>query len=87
MPRQPIWIYYGNRSAASPRYDVTLIADQLFRAERAFATLGRQERTDSKTERITQTLSGSARSIFWGVLAVVVLALLLLISRLLPKAQ
>ena len=84
---QPIWIYYGNRSAASPRYDVTLIADQLFRAERAFATLGRQERTDSKTERITQTLSGSAHSIFWGVLAVVVLALLLLISRLLPKAQ
>ncbi len=84
---QPIWIYYGNRSAASPRYDVTLIADQLFRAERAFATLGRQERTDSKTERIAQTLSGPARSIFWGVLAVVVLALLLLISRLLPKAQ
>jgi hypothetical protein len=66
---------------------VTLIADQLFRAERASATLGAQERPDSKTERITQTLSGSARSIFLGVLGVVVVALLLLISRLLPKAQ
>jgi hypothetical protein len=66
---------------------VTLIADQLFRAERASATLGGQERTDSKAERLTQTLSGSARSIFWGVLGAVVVALLLLISRLLPKAQ
>ena len=83
---QPIWIYYGNPDAALPRYDVTLIADQLFRAERASATLGAQENMGSKTERITQTLSGSARYIFWGVLWVVVVALLLLISRLLPKA-
>jgi hypothetical protein len=83
----PIWIYYGNRGGASPRYDVTLIANQLFRAERASATLGAQERPDSKTERITQTLSGSARSIFLGVFGVVVVGLLLVISRLLPKAQ
>jgi len=84
---QPIWIYYGNPDAALPRYDVTLIADQLFRAERASATLGAQENMGSKTERITQTLSGSARYIFWGVLWVVVVALLLLISRLLPKTE
>lgn len=82
---QPIWIYYGNPDAASPRYDVALIADQLFRAERAPATLGRQENMHSKTERIIQTLSGSSRYIFWSVLGIVVAALLLLISRLLPK--
>ena len=86
-PTQPIWIYYGNPDAASPRYDITLIADQLLRASRASATLGAQENMGSKTEQITQTLSGSARYIFWGVLGVVVVALLLLISRLLPKAQ
>jgi hypothetical protein len=40
---------------------------------------------DSKTERIIQTLSGSGLYIFWGVLGIVVAALLLLISRLLPK--
>jgi len=84
---QPVWIYYGNPDAALPRYDVTLIADQLFRAERASATLGPQENMGSKTELITQTLSGSGRYIFWGVLGVVVVALLLLMSRLLPKAQ
>jgi hypothetical protein len=84
---QPIWIYYGNPDTATPRYDVALIADQLFRAERATATLGRQENMHSKTERIIQTLSGSSLYIFWGVLGVVVAALLLLISRLLPKTQ
>ena len=81
---QPIWIYYGNPDAASPHYDVALIADQLFRAERAPAMLGRQENMHS-TERIIQTLSGSSLYVFWGVLGVVVAALLLLISRLLPK--
>jgi hypothetical protein len=82
---QPIWIYYGNPDAASPRYDVALIADQLLRAERAPATLGHPENMHSKTERIIRTLSGSSLYIFWGVLAIVVIALLLLISRLLPK--
>ncbi len=82
---QPIWIYYGNPDAAPPHYDVALVADQLFRAERAPATLGRQQNMDSKTERIIQTLSGSGLYIFWGVLGLVVAALLLLISRLLPK--
>ncbi len=84
---QPIWIYYGNPDALSPRYDVALIADQLFRAERASATVGRQENMHSKTERIIQTLSGSSLYIFWGMLGVVVAGLLLLISRLLPKPQ
>jgi hypothetical protein len=82
---QPIWIYYGNPNAAPPRYDLALVADQLFRAERAPATLGRQQNMDSKTERIIQTLSGSGLYIFWGMLGLVVAALLLLISRLLPK--
>jgi hypothetical protein len=84
---QPIKLYYGNPDAASPRYDVTLIADQLLRAERTSGTLGPQENVGSKTDRIIQTLSGPARYIFWGALAVVVVALLLLVSRLLPKAQ
>jgi hypothetical protein len=84
---QAIWIYYGNPSAAFPRYDVTLVADQLLQADRAAATLGPQDGTGSKTEPITQTLSGSARYIFWGILGLVVAGLLLLISRLLPKNQ
>jgi hypothetical protein len=84
---QPIWLYYGNPDALLPRYDVALIADQLLRAEHSPATLGQQENMHSKTERIIRTLSGSSLYIFWAVLALVVVVLLLLISRLLPKTQ
>jgi len=66
---------------------VALIADQLLRAERTPATLGRQENMHSKSERIIQTLSGSSLYIFWGVLGVVVIGLLVLVSRLLPRTQ
>jgi hypothetical protein len=34
---------------------------------------------------MAETLTGSTRYVFWGVLGIVVIALLLLISRLLPK--
>ncbi len=80
---QPIALYYGNDEAATPRYDAKLTAAQLLRSERTAAALGPQETL--KSERVTETLSGSARYIFWGVLGIVVVALLLLISRLLPK--
>ncbi len=80
---QPIALYYGNDEAATPRYDAKLIAAQLLRSERMAAALGSQETL--KSERVMETLSGSARYIFWGVLGIVVVALLLLISRLLPK--
>src|SRR5205823_1650873 len=80
---QPIALYYGNDEAGTPRYDVKLMAAQLLRSERTAAALGPQETL--KSERVTETLSGSARYIFWGVLGIVVAALLLLISRLLPK--
>jgi hypothetical protein len=80
---QPIALYYGNDEAGTPRYDAKLMAAQLLRSERTAAALGPQETL--KSERVTETLSGSARYIFWGVLGIVVAALLLLISRLLPK--
>jgi hypothetical protein len=80
---QPLALYYGNDEAASPRYDAKLMAAQLLRSERTAAALGPQETL--KSERVTETLRGSARYIFWGVLGIVVVALLLLISRLLPK--
>jgi hypothetical protein len=81
---QPIALYYGNDEVAAPRYDAKLMAAQLLRSERMAAALGPQEAL--KSERISETLSGSARYIFWGVLGIVVVALLVLISRLLPKA-
>jgi hypothetical protein len=80
---QPIALYYGNDEAAAPRYDAKLMAAQLLRSERMAVALGPQETL--KSERVTETLSGSARYIFWGALGIVVVTLLVLISRLLPK--
>jgi hypothetical protein len=80
---QSIALYYGNEEAASPRYDAKLIAVQLLRSKRTQAALGSQEIL--KSERVAETLTGSARYIFLGVLGIVVVALLILISRLLPK--
>ncbi|PYL46994.1 MAG: hypothetical protein DMF40_10270 [Verrucomicrobia bacterium] len=80
---QSIGLYYGNEEANAPRYDAKLIAAQLLRSERTPAALGAQEIL--KSERVAETLTGSARYIFWGVLGIVVIALLVLISRLLPK--
>ena len=82
---QPIALYYGNDEAAAPRYDAKLMAAQLLRSERSAAALGLQETLNS--ERVREMLSGSARYIFWGVLGIVVVALLVLISRLLPKGD
>jgi Protein of unknown function (DUF3999) len=80
---QSIGLYYGNEEAIAPRYDAKLIAAQLLRSERTPAALGAQEIL--KSERVAETVTGSARYIFWGVLGIVVIALLVLISRLLPK--
>jgi hypothetical protein len=80
---QSVALYYGNEEAAAPRYDATLIAAQLLRSERTPAALGAQEIL--KSERMAETLTGSTRYVFWGVLGIVVMALFVLIARLLPK--
>jgi hypothetical protein len=80
---QSVVLYYGNEEAAAPRYDAKLIATQLLRSDRTPAVPGSQEIL--KSERVTEALTGSARYIFWGVLGIVVIALLILISRLLPE--
>ena len=84
---QPVWLYYGNREASAPHYDLSLVADELLRAERSTVISGSEENLSPKAERVGETLTGSARYIFWGALGLVVVALLTLISRFLPKPE
>jgi hypothetical protein len=86
-PAQPVWLYYGNPDATAPRYDVTLVAGELLRAERATVTADPEENLSSKTSFVGETLTGSTRYIFWGALALVVIVLLAIMSRFLPKPQ
>jgi hypothetical protein len=71
----------------TPRYDLTLVAGELLKAERGTVTAATQENLSSRASFVGQTLPGSTRYIFWGALALVVIVLLAIMSRFLPKAQ
>ena len=84
---QQVWLYYGNPDATAPRYDLTLVAGELLKAERSTVAAGPEENLSPKPSFVGQTLTGSTRYIFWGALALVVVVLLAIMSRFLPKAQ
>lgn len=81
------FLYYGNPQASRPRYDIDLIARQLLAAEKSKATFGQVETLKKSRWSDAGDLGGKAGWIFWVVLSVVVVALLFVISRLLPKSQ
>ena len=86
-PAQPVWLYYGNREASVPRYDLNLVAGELLRAERSTVAPTAEENLSSKAAHFGETLTGSARYIFWCGLGLVVVALLGVMSRFLPKPK
>jgi len=78
------YLYYGNRRAEVPRYDLSLIADQVLRVEQAVGSLAAEEQIKAGwPDRIPLMWRGGL--LLWITLAVVVAVLLLVISRLLPK--
>ena len=78
-----VFLYYGNPEVASPRYDLSLVADQLLTADKATASL-------AAPEQLREPSWGEGRAprtggvLFWGILALVVVVLLVIIARLLP---
>jgi len=86
-PAQPVWLYYGNPDTTAPRYDVTLVASELLKGDRNPVTGGPEENLSSKPSFVGETLAGSTRYIFWGALGLVVIVLLAIMSRFLPKPQ
>lgn len=82
----PVDLYYGNPKTSAPRYDLSLVAGQILSADKIPAELGPQEqlKKSSWTER---KIGGKSGVLFWGILGLVVAALLVLIARLLPKSD
>jgi hypothetical protein len=78
-------LYYGNPAAASPRYDLSLVAPQLLAAPRKAALLGREELLKGSAWPRTFEAGGAARLLFWAVLALVVAGLVFVILRVLPR--
>jgi hypothetical protein len=84
-PGEELSLYYGNANAAPPRYDLSLVTGQLLAADKNIASLAEEEPLQKPAWHATE-IAGSANYFFWGVLALVVVVLLIVISRLLPKA-
>ena len=84
QPADELLLYYGNPRAASPRYDLSLVAGQLLAADQAEASLAAEEQLKKSWGEGHRPGQGGV--VFWGILAVVVVALLIIISRLLPQS-
>jgi len=84
---QPIWLYYGDSEACTPRYDLNLISAQLLRSEKSRATVGGEEPTKATRSTRAEEATEAGGILFWCVLAGVVAVLLVIVSRLLPKGD
>lgn len=80
-----LFLYYGNPSVNSPRYDLSLVAGELLAASKSDASLGAEEQI-KKSWQSELAKAGKGGVVFWAVLGLVVVALLLVIAKLLPKA-
>lgn len=75
---------YGNPAASAPRYDLSLVATRLLTATRSPARLGPEEAAREDFARgMLRHLKGG--TIFWAALALVVVALLAVVAKMLPK--
>jgi len=81
---EPVFLYYGNAKAAPPQYDLSLVGDQLVMADKAPASLSAEEHLYGSATRDNRQ-SGMGTLALWSVLALVVVVLLWLLTRLLPK--
>ena len=78
-----LFLYFGNPEVPAPHYDLSLVAAELVDADKATAVVGNLEIL--KKAPWTPGQVGNTGVIFWAVLGVVVVALLIIIARLLPK--
>lgn len=81
---EEVFLYYANPRAQPPSYDLNLMAGGLLTADKAPARLGAEQQM-KKSSWTENQASGKGGILFWGILALVVVGLLLIISRLLPK--
>ena len=77
------WLYYGNKKAAGPDYDLQLVAARLLGAETATIVPGAEESMKGGAWG-GLTLSNRGVWLFWAALGVVVVGLLLVLRRMLP---
>jgi len=85
--RKDIWLYYGNKKAAAPRYDISLVAQEILDAPKSDAELVEETTPAPPGWLDTEARPLALRILFWAVLAGVVVGLLLVIKKLLPPGK
>ncbi len=83
----PVWLYYGNHKASAPHYDLNLVAQELLRSEKAMTAIGSEEVLKARVSTAGEALTGSSRYVFWGVMGMVVIGLLMILARFVPKTE
>jgi hypothetical protein len=73
---------FGNREAGAPHYDLSLVAVKLLTSSRNVAQLAAGGATVAARPAFAGIEGGY---IFWGALALVVIVLLVVVAKLLPK--
>ena len=81
-PGATVELCYGNPQAVAPSYDLGLVAPQILAAAKSEATLADADPSGPMRQSSSRN---TASMIFFGVLALVVAVLILVIVRLLPK--
>jgi hypothetical protein len=84
-PGDKLFLYYGNPNVNSPRYDLNLVAGDLLAASKSDASLGAEEQL-KKSWQSELEKAGRGGVVFWAVLGLVVVSLLVVIAKLLPKS-
>jgi hypothetical protein len=73
---------YGNPSANAPRYDLSLVSSRLLTSGRSIARISAEGQSAAGRNPFASINGGYA---FWGALALVVVVLLFVVAKLLPK--
>jgi hypothetical protein len=81
----PLFLYYGNKDARMPRYDLELARTELLASPMTTARLGPEEtlRILAKEKRFIGPSTGSPW--LWAALALVLVVLLWIVAKLLPR--
>lgn len=84
-PGDVLFLYFGNPKVAAPSYDLSLVAGQFLTAEKSPAALAPAEQLQKASWSEIHP-PGTGGFVLWGILALVVVVLLFVVARLLPKA-
>ena len=76
---------YGNNKSGTPHYDLSLVAEKLLTDSRNVARLPADVPAAASTDAQDFFAGIDNRYVFWAALALVVVVLLVVVARLLPK--